>query len=94
MESNKIFWNNIENELDKLELDFDEWNIPSMAIESHDNVCGVKINKDGLSIISHKHSYGGEEDLFEIMPGIGEDIVTGWLTEDEVIKVIKEKYTI
>ena len=93
---NKIFWNNIENELGKLELDFEGWNMPSMVIESHDGICGIKINEDKedeLSIISHKHSYGGKEDLFEIMPGIDGDDVTGWLSENEIIDIIKEKYT-
>lgn len=45
-----------------------------------------------LSIISHPFSYGGKEDRFEIMEIRDTDTedVIGYLTEEEVIRYIKE----
>jgi len=39
---------------------------------------------DTLSVICHTGSYGRKNGLFEIMPGINEEDVTGYLTFGEV----------
>lgn len=51
------------------------------------------------SVVSHKDSYGGGEGLFEIAVMVGGEIVydtpvtddvLGWLTPDDVTRVLKE----
>lgn len=89
-----MYWNKIKECLIKYG-EPEEWSLDWMAIESHDGICGLNIkNKKGnidISVISHKLSYGGKDDLFEIMPGLdgGENSVDGYLTEEEAIRNIK-----
>ena len=90
------FWKRIEEEL----LKYGEvkiWCDDYMVLPNHDNICGLKLYMDKeqkLSIISHKHSYGGDNE-FEVMPGFDEDYrndVQGYLSEDEVIEGIKNMF--
>ena len=66
----------------------------------------LKFNKFDLSIIKNESSYGNANGLYEIavfsgndqieMPGITEegDTVKGFLTEQEVLAIIKKMYLI
>lgn len=85
-----MFWSNVRNSLVKYG-EVEEWNVDYMGMKSHDNICGLRLeNKEfNISIISHKYSYGGTEDLFEIMCSLIEDDgIKGYLTEKEAIEYI------
>lgn len=93
-----MFWDNIKNELLKYGS-VKEWADDFMVIKNHDNICGVAIHSPiEISVISHKYSYGGNEDMFEIMPSVDNmNDVDGYLSEKEVIRAINkivEKYHI
>lgn len=85
-----MYWEKIIDELEKYG-DVETWNSAWLCLENRDDICGVKLYINGvdqLSIISHMHSYGGTNNLFEITPGIEYEI-EGFLTEEEVIEKIK-----
>ena len=64
----------------------------------------IPFGKYELSIVSHSHSYGGQQGLYEIavfnadsqdqveLPGITRegDTVKGYLTEEDVVVIIKK----
>lgn len=84
-----VFWDRVIEYLESKGYLNETWN--DSFISLYDGVCGVRTgNKstDELSIISHKYSYGGDEGLFEIMPGLNDDDVTGYLTFDELKEAI------
>lgn len=73
------------------------WKDDYFLLDNHDGICGVKLflnndDEECLSIISHKHSYG-DDDEFESMPelygeGEGDGAVQGYMTKEEVLNGI------
>ena len=60
-----------------------------MLSDNGGGICGIKVmkhDKEILSIISHKFSYGGKEGLFEIMTA--DDEVEGFLSENKIINIL------
>lgn len=94
IKKSKVKWFPIIKTLLELgEKDAIIWYYDFIANDDGSNICGIRGQIKGFnySIISHKYSYGGEQDLFEVMPGIGEESndVTGWLTVEQVIAYLK-----
>ena len=87
-----MFWSEIRKKLIKLGANFESWSADYMVIESHDSICGLKgvfPNGNNFSIVSHKYSYGGTDDKFEIMAESAFDDVEGHLSEEEAIKFLE-----
>lgn len=87
-----MFWSKIRKKLSEYG-NVTEWSNDYMVIPEHDNICGLGLIEQGkdISIISHKSSYGGNDDLFEIMPSINEEDeygVDGFLTEEQALQYI------
>ena len=64
-----------------------------MVLIEHDNICGIRgkfLNGEDYSIISHKYSYGGKDDEFEIMSSWIEEEVRGYLNETEAIELLRD----
>lgn len=59
----------------------------------HDGLqyCYPTKKKSEFDFIIHSYSYGGYDGLLEEM-GLRDDDVTGYLTAEKLIKLIKEKY--
>lgn len=86
-----MFWDNVKNELKKYG-EVSDWNDGYMSMGKHDFICGLRLTTEkgnDISVVSHKYSYGGDMDLFEIMPSVDDqNDVDGYLTEEEAIKNI------
>lgn len=88
-----MFWSNIKRELKNLNATCEEWSVEYMVIIEHDNICGIKgkfPNGEDYSVISHKYSYGGDKDEFEIMSSLLENEVEGYLSEEEAIEMLRK----
>lgn len=88
-----MIWDGIKNKLDELGATQREWSKPYMQLFSHGGICGIKGELNGCeySIISHRHSYGGNEGLFEVMPDVNnEGDVTGYMSENEVFDYLEK----
>lgn len=88
-----MFWDNIREELKRLNATCEDWSIDYMVINKHDNICGIRgvfPNGQNYSVISHKYSYGGKEGEFEIMSSFFEEEVKGYLSEREAIKLLRD----
>lgn len=84
-----MFWDKIKNELSK-HGNTELWSQEFM-VQPQKEYCGIRgktKQADNISIVSHKFSYGGDEDLFEIWLDSKED-VEGFLTEEQVIEIIR-----
>lgn len=80
------------NELEKLRkiLKDNGINYTNKSIVSKNDGIDLWYKDYDISVISHKYSYGGTEGLLEIMASFLENTVQGWLTAEQVLKIIKE----
>ena len=88
-----MFWSDVKKELRELGATCEEWSVDYMTMAEHNNICGIRgrfPNGQDYSIISHKYSYGGDKDEFEIMSSCFEDEVRGYLSESEAIDLLRE----
>ena len=81
------------NELEKLRKMLKDNNIlyTNKSIISKNDGIDFWYKDYDISVISHKYSYGGSKGLLEIMASFIEDSVQGWLTAEQVFKMIIEK---
>lgn len=90
-----MFWDKIRNEMLKYG-EIKEWRVDYKVLPNHDNICGIRLydknDNDIISIISHKGSYGSDEQ-FETMPPIhingGYGDVEGYLSEDDILSSLE-----